>query len=323
MRPKRQPVVRLLFVAGFLLLSGLTALLVDAQQVGAYSSYLSAADNQYPKIIGTKLDSCQLCHPSGGYALNPYAQDYRAAGHSFTAIEQADSDKDGFSNIVEIDALRWPGDASDFPAAAATNTPTPTRTNTPPPSSPTFTATPSPTRSGPAATSTPTVPAPSPTATASATVSAPPGSTPTPWPLPAPIQRFAFLGEVSAYPESGGHTGAWRVSGRTVQVTELTWLEQPGLLGEHSAVWVWGMRAPAGVINAAYIRILTQGEDDDEADPPATVTAVAATKTPTPTRTSTRASTPTQTRTPRPSATPSRTPSPTPTEEDDDDARTN
>ncbi len=102
----------------------------------------------YPEKAGSKLDSCTLCHTGGsvtsgtktsvygscqwchyayGYVaphgdaaatLNPYGKDYLAAGRSaaaLKAIESKDSDGDGFSNIAEIGATRFPGDAKDDP----------------------------------------------------------------------------------------------------------------------------------------------------------------------------------------------------------------
>ena len=103
-------------------LAGLAALLFNTQHVSAFTNYLTSAVGQYPGISGSALNSCVLCHPAGGYSLNSYASAYRAAGHSFTAIEGADSDRDGFSNIVEIRALTFPGNAASFPTTAATAT---------------------------------------------------------------------------------------------------------------------------------------------------------------------------------------------------------
>jgi hypothetical protein len=103
----------------------------------------------YPDKAGTKLDSCNLCHSGGQYVdskgktvnlgscqwchytygydkhgdiqqtLNPYGSDYLANGRNsgaITAIESFDSDKDGYSNKVEIAAVRFPGDPSDDPS---------------------------------------------------------------------------------------------------------------------------------------------------------------------------------------------------------------
>lgn len=106
-------------------------------------NFLSA----YPDKVGTKLDSCSLCHTGGSYTsggkttifgscqwchykygydksgditatLNPFGKDYLAQGRNkaaFKAIESKDSDGDGFTNIAEINAVRFPGDAADDP----------------------------------------------------------------------------------------------------------------------------------------------------------------------------------------------------------------
>ncbi len=102
----------------------------------------------YPGRVGTKLHNCTLCHSGGvdtsgkkpvtmgscqwchfkyGYnqkgdikaTLNAYGMDYLAKGRTpaaLKAIEAMDSDKDGFSNIVEIQAIRYPGDQTDDPS---------------------------------------------------------------------------------------------------------------------------------------------------------------------------------------------------------------
>ena len=108
----------------------------------------------YPQAAGTKLDSCALCHKGGDYTsggktttygncqychavtnyghgfppsnvpdflstLNPYGLDYLNHGRNaaaITAIQDIDSDKDGYSNKVEIAALTYPGDAKDYPS---------------------------------------------------------------------------------------------------------------------------------------------------------------------------------------------------------------
>ena len=102
----------------------------------------------YPGVEGTKLDSCALCHTGGEYekkpgkfvavgscqwchmtygydgsgdimeTLNPYGEAYLNAGRSagsFGSIAGNDSDGDGHSNIQEINALSYPGDAGDDP----------------------------------------------------------------------------------------------------------------------------------------------------------------------------------------------------------------
>jgi hypothetical protein len=106
-------------------------------------NFLSA----YPSKAGTKLDNCSLCHTGGSYTsggktttfgscqwchykygydksgditatLNPFGKDYLAQGRNvaaFRTIETLDSDGDGFTNITEINAVRYPGDATDDP----------------------------------------------------------------------------------------------------------------------------------------------------------------------------------------------------------------
>lgn len=104
----------------------------------------------YPDKIGTKLDSCTSCHAGGSYldpktnklvtlgscqwchykygydasgsiddTLNPYGMAYNTSGRSPSAvrsIENLDSDGDGYSNRIEIDGLRFPGDPNDNPS---------------------------------------------------------------------------------------------------------------------------------------------------------------------------------------------------------------
>ena len=103
----------------------------------------------YPAKAGTKLDQCALCHCGGEYikngktvtlgscqwchsdygygydgqgniqdTLNQYGKDYHDNGRNqaaVQAIENTDSDTDGYSNIDEITAVTYPGDANDDP----------------------------------------------------------------------------------------------------------------------------------------------------------------------------------------------------------------
>jgi hypothetical protein len=102
----------------------------------------------YPQTAGTKLDLCATCHTGGSYVnskgktvslgscqwchysygydasgnivdtLNNYGKDYFVNGRSeaaLQAIQGLDSDGDGYSNLVEINALRYPGNATDDP----------------------------------------------------------------------------------------------------------------------------------------------------------------------------------------------------------------
>ncbi len=81
----------------------------------AFSNYLTDFNTKY-KTAGTKLDSCILCHmtAAGGDARNSYGLDF-ANGHNFTKIEPLDSDKDTFTNIVEIRQRTFPGNALSHP----------------------------------------------------------------------------------------------------------------------------------------------------------------------------------------------------------------
>jgi hypothetical protein len=105
------------------------AMLLIAPQVMARPSYLSSFERTYPAAAGSRIDACNLCHnsPKGGDARNPYGLSYASSGHNFTAIENIDSDGDGWTNLQEINSLTFPGNATDHPA-------------TPPPKSPGFEA---------------------------------------------------------------------------------------------------------------------------------------------------------------------------------------
>ncbi len=152
---------------GVLFLLGVGVAATNWQQAQASFSWMTQTEAQYPTIVGTPLDSCDLCHTSS-LALNVYGSDFAKNSHSFTAIQNLDSDGDGYTNLVEINAHTFPGDINSHPAASPTATPVPP-TATPVP--PTATRTPVP----PTATSTNTrVP---PTATSTST-QVPPTNTP-------------------------------------------------------------------------------------------------------------------------------------------------
>ncbi len=134
-----------IYASGSLLVVGLAALVVSValpakvSQAHPTNAFLQAAESQYPWIVGTQLDQCVLCHVSNtDFDRNPYGADWASHGNSFTAIENLDSDHDGFTNIVEIKALTFPGNPDSKPSGTPNAPLTPTMTPT---ATPTFTPT--------------------------------------------------------------------------------------------------------------------------------------------------------------------------------------
>ena len=166
-----KPVQRMLvaFAACIVVVSLLSA---SQSAVSALGSYLDLARSQYAGMVGSRIDNCKLCHVSlaGGGLRNDYGGAWWDAGGNataFAAIEGQDSDEDGFTNLQEITALYYPGDAGDVPVPTPTSTPTATL---PPTDTPT-----------PTGTATPTL---TPTTTATATLSPTQTHTPTVTPTP-------------------------------------------------------------------------------------------------------------------------------------------
>lgn len=164
-KPYRVPKRMLLIISGVLIL--LTAMIASSkpQTTRALPGDLSGVVAKYPNLAASSLNTCDLCHTSSIPNLNPFGAAYKANGRSpaaLTAIENLDSDGDGFTNIQELNALSFPGNSASVPALpTATNTvvPTPTNTTIPSPTNTTVpnpTNTPVPTVIGPSAT--PTVP---------------------------------------------------------------------------------------------------------------------------------------------------------------------
>ncbi len=91
-----------------------------APSAAAKSGYLANFITTYPPADNTRIDNCLMCHvnasPNSNSARNSYGTAWRNAGKNFQAIEGVDSDGDGFSNLDEINALAYPGNASDKPA---------------------------------------------------------------------------------------------------------------------------------------------------------------------------------------------------------------
>ena len=107
--------IRWTTLAGALIM--VLAMIGSAVAVSGYLNGTGSFNATYGTAT-TALDTCNLCHPDGssGNLFNPYATAYRNAGHNFAAIEALDSDGDGFSNIAEITARTFPGDATSRPA---------------------------------------------------------------------------------------------------------------------------------------------------------------------------------------------------------------
>jgi hypothetical protein len=95
----------------------------------AFSSYLTAFNSRY-STGGTVLNTCQLCHNTSpptlsfnAYGLNVQDQVVNLGNPIATGlanIEPLDSDADGYSNIVEINARTFPGDPNSHPTAGIT-----------------------------------------------------------------------------------------------------------------------------------------------------------------------------------------------------------
>jgi hypothetical protein len=69
------------------------------------------------------ISNCTLCHPDNNTkTFNEYGTAYKGNGRStdaLTLIESHDSDQDNFTNIEEINAQTYPGDAGSVPDVAA------------------------------------------------------------------------------------------------------------------------------------------------------------------------------------------------------------
>jgi hypothetical protein len=128
-------------LAAFSILAALALglLLVRMDTADAFNDpYMNDFKSNYGIAIGSKLDSCLVCHISTtGGSRNDYGSAFASAGHSFTAaLAAADSDRDGASNGAEIAAGYFPGDPSDTPPTApapTTTAPAPTTAAPPAP----------------------------------------------------------------------------------------------------------------------------------------------------------------------------------------------
>jgi mono/diheme cytochrome c family protein len=79
--------------------------------------YVTNFGSAYPGA-SSSLNTCMLCHASSGPpGLNNYGVAFSSNAHNFQAIENQDSDSDGFNNIDELNAGTFPGDPTSKPAA--------------------------------------------------------------------------------------------------------------------------------------------------------------------------------------------------------------
>jgi len=84
----------------------------------ALPGYLTSFQTKYG--TGITIDTCSLCHTGTPSAsnTNQFAKDFASAGHAFTAaLEALDSDGDTYTNIAEITARTFPGDAASHPGS--------------------------------------------------------------------------------------------------------------------------------------------------------------------------------------------------------------
>jgi len=112
---KKVPIVLSITVVFFT-----AALLAGYSIVNATSSYLSQFNSRYA-TSGTALNTCSVCHTSAP-ATNTYGAAFRNSSHNFATIEPLDSDGDSYTNLVEINARTFPGDAASRPASQADTT---------------------------------------------------------------------------------------------------------------------------------------------------------------------------------------------------------
>jgi mono/diheme cytochrome c family protein len=116
---------------GAALAFGLMFMLAQGVEAKPKSEFLPAFEATYPGAVGSRIDSCTVCHNIQGseYKLNSYAKQWKE-DENFTAINNLDADGDGYTNLEEIQAHTFPGNASDNPSTVTTTTTVPGATTT-------------------------------------------------------------------------------------------------------------------------------------------------------------------------------------------------
>jgi hypothetical protein len=91
------------------------------QLVLAVDSYMTTFNTLY-KTQNTKLNKCSICHTAKVPAVNPYGKAFQlkhkgsvSTRAALKQIQGLDSDRDKFTNLVEIKALTFPGKAASKP----------------------------------------------------------------------------------------------------------------------------------------------------------------------------------------------------------------
>ena len=99
-----------------------------AVSVFGRQTYLTSFNTRYG-TSATVLNQCITCHNSnsgaGSSGLNVYGQVLDNNGVDFLAAESLDSDKDGFTNLREIQARTFPGNAASHPVVVDLPPPSP------------------------------------------------------------------------------------------------------------------------------------------------------------------------------------------------------
>jgi hypothetical protein len=79
------------------------------------SGYMTSFNSRYGSA-GTAIGTCSVCHTTAP-SVNSYGNAFKSNSHNYATIEPLDSDGDGFTNIAEINAKTFPGNASSKPAS--------------------------------------------------------------------------------------------------------------------------------------------------------------------------------------------------------------